>query len=96
MLAGETSSHRKVMVLRRFFKRFCGSTKNHHLLKNHFLVSGTIICSLKNSLRIWFFKEQWFEIFFVEPEMVSQRTIFDGSLRNLYRFCEEIFKEMVI
>jgi len=25
---------------------------------------------LKNSLRKWFFKEPWFERFFVEPEMV--------------------------
>jgi len=29
---------------------------------------------LKNSFRKWFFKEPWFERFFVEPEMVPQRT----------------------
>jgi len=35
-----------------------------------FFVWDTIIGSLKNSLRKWFFKEPWFERFFVEPEMV--------------------------
>jgi len=29
----------------------------------------TCIGYLKNSLRKWFFKELWFEKFFVEPEM---------------------------
>jgi len=28
-------THRKIMVLKGFFKRRCGSTKNHHRLKNH-------------------------------------------------------------
>jgi len=51
---------------------------------------------LKNYLRKWFFKEPWFERFFAEPEMVPYRTIFEGSLRQLYRFFEELFKEMVL
>jgi len=29
-------AHRQITVLKWFFKRLCGSTKNHHLLKNHF------------------------------------------------------------
>jgi len=40
----------------------------HHLLKNHFFIWNTFIGSLKYYLR--FFKEPWFERFFVEPEMV--------------------------
>jgi len=32
--------------------------------------TGTFIGSLKNSLRKWFFREPWFERFFVDPEMV--------------------------
>jgi len=63
--AGNTS-HRRVMVLKWFFKRGCGSTKNHHLLKKRFFVGGTFIGSLKNSLRIWFFEEHWFERLFEE------------------------------
>jgi len=35
----------------------------------------TFIGSLKNSLRKWF-REPWFERFFVEAEMVPQRTFF--------------------
>jgi len=58
------------MVLKWFFKRLCGSTKNHHRLKNHSLISGTNIGSLKNSLRKWFFEEPWFERFFMESEKV--------------------------
>jgi len=50
---------------------------------------------LKKYLRTWFFEEPWFERFFVEPEMVPER-IFKGSMRHLYRFCEEIFKKMVL
>jgi len=31
---------------------------------------------LENYLRKWFFKELLFERFFVEPEMVTERTMF--------------------
>jgi len=48
------SAHRTIMVLKWFFKRLCGSTKNQHRLENHFF-----------------------------------------RLRHLYRFFEELFKEMV-
>jgi len=63
----------------------------------HFLkvLSDTFIGSLKNSVRKWFFKEPWFEKFFVESEMVPWRTFVEGSLRHLYRFFEELFQEMV-
>jgi len=54
-------AHREIMVLKWFFKRCCGSTKNHHLLKN--LFEG----SLRNYLRKWFFKEPWVERFFEAP-----------------------------
>jgi len=50
---------------------------------------------LKNSLRKWFFKEPWFKRFFVETETVPE-PLFEGSLRNLYRFIEEHFKEIVL
>jgi len=53
-----------------FFKRICGSTKDHHLLKNHLVIWGTFIGSLKNYLRKWLSQEPWFERFFVEPEMM--------------------------
>jgi len=35
-----------------------------------FFFWGIFIGTLKNYLRKWFFKEPWFERFFVEPEMV--------------------------
>jgi len=45
----------EIRALKWFFKRLCGSTKNHQV--------GNFIGSLKNSLRKWFFKEPWFERF---------------------------------
>jgi len=66
-----SGTHRKVMVLQWFFRRLCGSMRNHQLLKNPFFHFGT----LKNYLRNWFFKEPWFE-WYVEPKMVPSRTMF--------------------
>jgi len=51
---------------------------------------------LKNHLRKWFFKEAWFERFYVKPEMVPSRTISLKVLIYLYRFFKELFKEMVL
>jgi len=62
-------THGKTEVLKWFSKRLCGSTKNHHT-GEPFVVWGTFIGSLKNSLRTWFFREPWFK----------------GSLTHLYRF----------
>jgi len=68
------------MVLKLFFKRFCGFTKNHHLLENTFgngafknhvlkVLWDTFLGSFKNYLR------KWFERFF------------DGiTLKNHFRF----------
>jgi len=72
-------------VLKRFFKRLWGFTKNHHLLKDHFGNGALKNHHLEYYLRHlfwffeqlflkWFFKEPWFERFSVEPDMVSQRT----------------------
>jgi len=69
-----------IKVLKGFFKRLCGSMKNHHLLENHFgngalknqivrVLWDTFIGSMKNSLRKWFFREPWFKRLFVEPDM---------------------------
>jgi len=63
------------------------------LLKNHSFVWGTILDYLKKSFRKWLFKEPWFERFFVEPEMVPWRIIYEGSLEHLYRFFKELFKK---
>jgi len=32
------STHRKIKVLKWFFKSFCGSAKNRHLMKNHYFI----------------------------------------------------------
>jgi len=50
--------------------------------------------SLRNFFRKWFFKEPSFERFFVESELVPKEPCFEGSLRNLYRFFEELLKKM--
>jgi len=51
---------------------------------------------LKNSFRKWFFKETWFERFFVEPEESHEEPFVEGYSRHLYRLFEELFKEMVL
>jgi len=38
---GRRTTHRTIMVLKRFFKRLCGSTSIHDLLKNHFFLFET-------------------------------------------------------
>jgi len=53
----------------------------------------TFTGSLKNSLRTWFFKEPWFERLF---KWCFEEPCIEGSLRHLYRFFEELFKEMVL
>jgi len=59
-----------VLLITLVRKVLCG-TKNG-ALKNHCfrVILVSFIGSLKNSLRKWFFKEPWFERFFVESEMV--------------------------
>jgi len=49
-------THRTIQVFKWFFKRLCGSTKNHHRLNNILFVWDTFIGSLKNSLRKCFWK----------------------------------------
>jgi len=46
--------------------------KDNNTIKNSVfkLLWDTFFRSLKNYLRKWFFKEPWFERFFMEPEMV--------------------------
>jgi len=50
---------------------------------------------LKNFLRKRFFKELWFERFLRNHKWCLKEQFFGGTLRHLYRFFEELFKEMV-
>jgi len=62
----------------------------------HFYRTALRFFGSLNSVRRFFFILHFVFCFFVEPEMVPWRTIFYGSLRRLYRFFEEPFKDMVL
>jgi len=50
----------------------------------------------KNSLRRWFFKEPWMKGSLWNQKWGLKEPFFEGSLRHIYRFFEELFKEMVL
>jgi len=79
-------THRIIKVLKRFFKKAfwfyeepstTEKTCWKWCLKEQLKVPlDTFIGSFQDSLRKWFFREPWAEMFSVEPEMVPSRTIF--------------------